>query len=462
MDTFDQLLPESLKRDGVDYRRRARLLLGITLAVLAFNLAMTVLFLVLLHQHTLGMAAGAASAGAVLVFVVLWFSGSVSFAGNILLVDMWGMLHVLGIFLHGSHEVPLAWVLMLPALAIIICNTLSGIVWTAFGGIEIIFFVWWYAKGNGPQVWVGQEGRLTVFALTHLCLLALLVITTFLYEDFKDNTLDRLSSTNVKLSSARDRALEANRAKSAFVANMSHELRTPLNAVIGYADMLAEDVEAISPAELRADLARIKSSGKHLLRLINELLDFSRLEAGRVGLEPEFFSIELLARELVQTMEQEAEKNENLIKFELSPRPEEGPREAFRSDPTKLRQCLYNLISNACKFTTQGTVKVRLKVLRASSEQGADLAVFEVVDDGIGMTAEQLERVFEPFVQAEESIARRFGGTGLGLSLSRRLAEVLGGSLEAYSEEGEGSRFVLSVPYLKAEPDVEAQESPAH
>lgn len=434
------------------------MLFGITLAVLAFNLAITFLFLVLMGQRTLGLAALVASVGAVLVFVVLRFSGSVSFAGNVLLVDMWGMLHVLGIFLHGSHEVPLAWVLMLPALAIIICNTPSGIAWTVFGVLEVSFFIWWYAEGNGPQVWVGQEGRLTVFALTHLCLLALLVSTTFLYEEFKDKTLDRLSSTNVKLATARDRALEANRAKSVFVANMSHELRTPLNAVIGYADMLAEDVEAISPAELRADLARIKSSGKHLLRLINELLDFSRLEAGRIGLDRELFSIELLARELVQTMEQEAEKNENRLKFELSSRPEEEPDKAFLSDPTKLRQCLYNLISNACKFTTEGEIAVRLKVLRASSEQGADLAVFEVVDDGIGMTPEQLERVFEPFVQAEESIARRFGGTGLGLSLSRRLAEVLGGSLEAYSEEGKGSRFVLSVPYLKSEED---QEAPA-
>ncbi len=457
MDVFDQFLPASLKRDGVDYRRRARLLFGITLAVLAFNLAITFLFLVLMGQRTLGLAALVASVGAILVFVVLRFSGSVSFAGNVLLVDMWGMLHVLGIFLHGSHEVPLAWVLMLPALAIIICNTPSGIAWTVFGVLEVSFFIWWYAEGNGPQVWVGQEGRLTVFALTHLCLLALLVSTTFLYEEFKDKTLDRLSSTNVKLATARDRALEANRAKSVFVANMSHELRTPLNAVIGYADMLAEDVEAISPAELRADLARIKSSGKHLLRLINELLDFSRLEAGRIGLDRELFSIELLARELVQTMEQEAEKNENRLNFQLSSRPEEEPNKAFLSDPTKLRQCLYNLISNACKFTAKGEITVRLKVLRASSEQGADLAVFEVVDDGIGMTPEQLERVFEPFVQAEESIARRFGGTGLGLSLSRRLAEVLGGSLEAYSEEGKGSRFVLSVPYLKSEDDQEAQ-----
>lgn len=425
------------------------MLVGITLSILTFNVLVTLIFLFALGEQELARASGMAALGCALVIPMLRISGSVTFAGNVLLVDMWAMLHILAIYLTGAHDAPVAWIILLPVLAITICNTASGIVWTVFAALEIGFFTWLASRGTGHLMWEGQEGRLTLFALTHVALLALLATTAFLYEGFKDRTLARLSSTNQKLALARDRALEANRAKSTFVANMSHELRTPLNAVIGYADMLSEDVEAISPQELRADLARIKSSGKHLLRLINELLEFSRMEAGRVRLDLEDFSVEKLARELVQTMENEAQKNKNTLEFEFEPGKDS---DLFRSDPTRLRQCLYNLISNACKFTNEGRITVRLQRLPAPDPQAGETAVFEVIDDGIGMTAEQLDRVFEPFVQAEESIARRYGGTGLGLSLSRRLAEALGGSLEATSREGEGSRFVLTIPHAVEQP----------
>lgn len=435
----------------MDYARRARLLVGINLAIFAFNLLVMLIFSLGLGESSLALASLAGVLGNAVVFLLLRFSGSVNLAGNLLLIDMWAMLHIMATYLTGAHDAPVAWVIFLPVLAITICNTASGVVWTIFALLEIGFFTWLASVGAGNLMWEGQDGRLALFALTHVGLLVLLATTAFLYENFKDRTLERLNSANLKLSAARDRALEANRAKSAFVANMSHELRTPLNAVIGYADMLAEDVEAISPDELRADLARIQSSGKHLLRLINELLEFSRMESGRVRLELEEFPLYLLARELVQTMENEAAKNLNRIAFEMDGDAAGDPSSIFfRSDPTKLRQCLYNLISNACKFTHEGSVTVRMKMLRAESPQGIDLVVFEVIDDGIGMTLEQLDRVFEPFVQAEESIGRRYGGTGLGLSLSRRLAETLGGTLDAYSEEGRGSRFVLTIPRIPA------------
>ena len=443
MDLLSRALPPELRRSGVDHSRRARLLVGITAAIFGFNAVITLILWLFSNEHELARVSAAACLGCALVIPALRASSSVSFAGNLLLVDMWAMLHVLSIYLSGTHDTPLAWIMFLPMLAITICDTASGVVWTMIVAAEIGFFTWLASRGGGHLVWEGQGDKLSVFALTHLSLLTLLVITGFLYESFKDITLERLSATNRKLAQAHDRALEANRAKSAFVANMSHELRTPLNAVIGYADMLAEDVEAISAAELRADLARIKSSGKHLLRLINELLDFSRLEAGRVPLDLDLFAVEKLTRELVQTMENEAGKNKNALQFTS----EAPDGYLFRTDPTRLRQCLYNLISNACKFTHEGRVEVRFRRVKADSTQGAELAVFEVIDNGIGMTPEQLERVFEPFVQAEESTARRYGGTGLGLSLSRRLAEALGGTLEASSQVGVGSRFVLVVPH---------------
>ena len=443
MSWLARTLPLELRESGEDHSRRARLLVGISAAIFCFNAVVTIILALFSDERELARVAAAACLGCMLVIPALRASGSVSFAGNLLLVDMWAILHILSIFLSGTHDSPLAWIMFLPMLAITICDTASGVAWTLIVACEICFFTWLASRGGGHLVWEGQADKLSVFALTHLALLTLLVITAFLYENFKDTTLERLSATNRKLAQAHDRALEANRAKSAFVANMSHELRTPLNAVIGYADMLAEDVEAISAAELRADLARIKSSGKHLLRLINELLDFSRLEAGRVPLDLDLFAVDKLTRELVQTMENEAGKNKNTLQFVS----ETVDSELFRSDPTRLRQCLYNLISNACKFTHEGRVEVRLRRVKSENSKGAELAVFEVIDNGIGMTSEQLERVFEPFVQAEESTARRYGGTGLGLSLSRRLAEALGGTLEASSQVGVGSRFVLVVPH---------------
>ena len=289
-----------------------------------------------------------------------------------------------------------------------------------------------------------EVGSLILYLLLHLGLLGLLMSTALLDSQFKDKTLSRLSRANKDLSVARDLALEASRAKSDFVANMSHELRTPLNAVIGYSEMLAEDIGSVEAAQMKQDLDRIKSSGQHLLRLINELLEFSKFEAGQVTLALESFRLDHLIQELVQTMEREAERNSNRLSFvNLA---SQGGELVLTTDPTKLRQCLYNLLSNACKFTQEGQVTVTLR--DGGGKAVSDRVVIEVEDSGIGMTPDQMARVFEPFVQAEASIARRYGGTGLGLSLSRKLAQALGGRLEGFSEEGRGSRFVLTLPRL--------------
>ncbi len=456
---MDRLLPQNLRRDGVDYYRRARILVASYLAVATFNLLTLIIFVGPLEERMLAVALAGAWGVGLLVIPVLRQTGSVSMAGNVFLLQIWFLLHAIAYFLDGGYGPSLALVLYLPVLAIAICNKNSGLAWTVLVGAEVIVLSAWTLSVFPQGPWVGQKGTLVIFTLTFLCLLVHLTTTAFFYEEFKDRTLERLSRTNEQLSRARDRALEANRAKGVFVANMSHELRTPLNAVIGYADMLAEDVDAISSAELTADLLRIKSSGKHLLRLINELLEFSRMEAGHIPLERDAFPLALLVKELVSTMENEAKKNGNILEVvKASGVGDESDEELFCSDPTKLRQCLYNLVANACKFTKDGRVAIRFELIKAVSAQGSDLAIFEVVDSGIGMTAEQLERVFEPFVQAEESIARQFGGTGLGLSLSRRLATALGGSLEAFSQVGEGSRFVLTIPDLSEKVEQTTEE----
>lgn len=425
----------------MDNLRRGKSLVDATVAVWVFNLVVAVAFYWPLNQRHLGGFLMLALVVGSTVLPALRATGSVTLAGNILLCQMWAVLHTLTLYSGRIEGVPPAWIIFLPILANHLCDRHSSLVWTGLAVLEICVF----GSMNYARDEVGGGG-LFLYLLTHLSLLIMMVTTSYFDARFKDRTLARLSTANQQLSVARDLALEADRAKSAFVANMSHELRTPLNAVIGYADLLSEDADECDPKQLKRDLDRISSSGRHLLRLINELLEFSRLESGQSALSLESFRVDLLIKELVATMENEASKNSNRLEFlnELVP---EGLE--VTSDPTKLRQCLYNLLSNSCKFTQGGRVVVTLKV------EPDDRFSVEVRDNGIGMTPEQLQRVFEPFVQAEESISRRFGGTGLGLSLSRRLAESLQGELAGFSELGKGSSFILILPHhLEAQPKV--------
>ncbi len=234
---------------------------------------------------------------------------------------------------------------------------------------------------------------------------------------------------------ARDLADAANRAKSSFLANMSHELRTPLNAIIGYAEMLEEDID---DAAQRSDLKKIRSSGKHLLGLINDVLDLSKIEAGKVDLHIDVFDVGQLIDQVVSTVRPLLDKNGN--RFELRV---QSPLGVMTSDATRLRQVLLNLLSNAAKFTQQG--EVILAVRREAGERGGWLQ-FEVMDSGIGMTPEQLLKLFQPFVQADANTTRLYGGTGLGLVISRRLCQMMGGTVSVDSEAGYGTRFKMRVP----------------
>ena len=233
-------------------------------------------------------------------------------------------------------------------------------------------------------------------------------------------------------------AEEANRTKSHFLAATSHELRTPLNAILGYSEILSEEIEERGLDGLGPDVARIHAAGRHLLGLINDILDLSRLEAGKLDLAPERFDLEALVGDVVATMRPLAERNRNRIVLE-------GREEAgfFHADPTRVRQILLNLLANAVKFTHDGEVRVR--VLRQSGP-GGERIVFSVTDTGIGMTDEQVARLFRAFEQADPQVTRRFGGTGLGLVITRRLARMMGGDVTVESREGEGSAFTVTLP----------------
>ncbi len=253
-----------------------------------------------------------------------------------------------------------------------------------------------------------------------------------------------------ELRAAKVAAEVANRAKSTFLANMSHELRTPLNAIIGYSEMLGEDAEDRGLDDLIPDLDRIHSAGKHLLGLINDVLDLSKIEAGRMELYLETFDLAEMVRDAVATVGPMAEKAHDLIRIDLP-----DGLGALHADLTKVRQGLLNLLSNAVKFTERGTIAVRGR--REAGPAGSAWIVLEVADDGIGMTPEEQARLFRPFVQADGSTTRKYGGTGLGLTITRRFCQMMGGDIAVRSEAGVGSTFTIRLPA-----DVEGRPGDVH
>ena len=261
----------------------------------------------------------------------------------------------------------------------------------------------------------------------------------------RDRT-EELEDANRDLQQARDAAEEANRAKSQFLANMSHELRTPLNAIIGYSEMLQEECADDEPADLIADLQRINAAGKHLLTLINDILDLSKIEAGRMELELTEFDPRPMIDEAIATIRPAIESKGNTLALEYGPNVGK-----LRCDVTRLKQCLFNLLSNAAKFTENGTITLGVTRLATgatgdSSASGTDWMHFFVRDTGIGMTPEQVAKLFQPFTQADVSTTRKFGGTGLGLAITRKYAMLMGGDVSVESTPGEGTTFTIRIP----------------
>jgi signal transduction histidine kinase len=249
---------------------------------------------------------------------------------------------------------------------------------------------------------------------------------------------ESLRAAAEELSRAKDSAEAASGAKSAFLANMSHELRTPLNAIIGYSEMLREEAENLGRPEFVADLAKIHSAGKHLLALINDVLDLSKIEAGRMDLFLEPVAIAEVVQAVVSTIRPLAEKSGDTLTVNCP-----ADVGTIWTDQAKLRQALLNLLSNATKFTQQGTIT--LDVTRDGGPEDSWVH-FQVADDGIGMTPEQVATLFQPFTQADSSTTRRYGGTGLGLTITRRFCRMLGGDVTVTSTAGRGSTFTIRVP----------------
>ncbi len=262
----------------------------------------------------------------------------------------------------------------------------------------------------------------------------------FLFRDMTDERAfeSRLHNLTLRLREARDAALDANRTKSSFLAKMSHELRTPLNAIIGYSDLIAEEADDYDISLLGEDIARIQEAGEHLLHLINDILDISKIEAGKMVVFRERFAVGDLVRSVVNTIRPLMTKNNNEFVIEC-----EAELGEINTDRTKLRQALLNLLSNASKFTKGGRCTLRVG---PRDRAGEAWVTFDVIDTGVGIKPEKLGTLFDAFTQAEDSTTRNFGGTGLGLAISRHFCVMMGGDIEVSSVYGEGSTFTIALP----------------
>jgi signal transduction histidine kinase/CheY-like chemotaxis protein len=303
---------------------------------------------------------------------------------------------------------------------------------------------------NEIMLQAGYRARLLVPLMRFNEVMGALVVRRKAPGEFSKNTIDLLrtfaAQSVLAIQNARlfqeieekSRQLElASQHKSQFVASMSHELRTPLNAIIGLTEMMVTNGARFGTEKAAEPLKRVHRAGQHLLGLINQVLDLSKIEAGKLELNPESVSLAPLIDEVIGTARQLAQQNKNNLVVEAQEK-----LGALTLDPMRLRQILLNLLSNACKFTTQGEVKLRVRKVA----DGRNWVEFAVADTGIGMTAEQQAKLFEEFTQADSSTARRYGGTGLGLAITRKLARMMGGDVTVASEPGKGSVFTVRLP----------------
>ena len=361
---------------------------------------------------------------------------------NLIFSIFWGCYH------YGGVSSPfLPWLLVVPLLAFWYLGpaTLLRLLALLLIAVNFGFFYLSSALGHSFPEHVPLSALTGIGLISTLCsavyvsMMALSYANTVANQSELEREVQNHRTTAIKLREAKEEAEAANRAKSEFLAKMSHELRTPLNAVIGYSEMLLEDAEIEGSEEQQVeDLRKINGAGKHLLSLVTDVLDLSKIEAGKMELFNERFDLDGLVDEVAATCQPLCAKNGNELVVERK-----GELGMAEGDVTKLRQAVLNILSNAAKFTRNGRV-----TLTAAREPkiGGDWIRIDVRDTGIGISRDNLRKLFQNFNQAEASTASRYGGTGLGLSLTQKLCRLMGGDVMVESQLGQGSCFTIRLP----------------
>jgi signal transduction histidine kinase/ActR/RegA family two-component response regulator len=412
--------------------RRARLITGFSLAVSPFPILAALaqkLFLPAGTEAAVAIPIASCGLAGLLLALTLVRTGRVALAGNLGSLLALGFI-TLGVWQSGGvRGATLVWMPVAPVVAVIFAGRRLGLVWALLS----LSAIGWFCRG-------ATGGSELLYGISVALVLVLLFLLARMYESESERAVAEIAKVG-------ELARAASRAKSAFLANTSHEIRTPLTAIAGYADLLLEDIDRPVAREERLEMVEtIRRNAEHLRRVLGDVLDLSRIEAGRIDLELASVEVAEILRDVTQLMNVQAELKGLSLSLELGP---DLPRRV-QSDATRLRQVLVNLLGNAIRFTARGGVRV------VASRAPSDRLAISVVDTGPGLSAEQLPRIFEPFVQGDSSTTRTHGGTGLGLTISAALVELMGGSLSVDSAPGTGSTFRVELPIGEPQADTTA------